>query len=1391
MPELGQTNFSAGWTPSSDSRNAPENGLLRMDNVTLDEEGVLTSIRGEASASENFGQEVRNLWSKRIFKGSTRYYRYAHLADGSVVSTSGGESDLTHPRQILTGGNEFIAAFGNSGEYALICSGEKKVKDDGATDPPKNLGIEKPTAAPTILAVPNNKIDLTDNYASFGIIAEDTGKQGTIVSAVNESISVRTNIDNRRAIIRSGGAFDFGNFSGGEKVDPYDKFEIRIAGSKEALYTYVTISFLTTPRPDPYNPNDLISNFNYTFVIEGNNVVQDFSILRSDFTPQVYEGSVLTWTDIKQIEITVSTSSSSETDEIRINQGRFITYKGNLSGTYQWVQVNGYKHPNSNKVSVSPVGIETDPIQLNNQRAKITPQLPTTWGDDTNVIWIFRREIKTFDSYYRSAVREDISQFEDTQTDRQIIGRVGPIERIDDDRTIIPVRIDWFVEHPPDNIIGIEGPYFGRTVYLTEDKIYLSRIDDPDCIDVRYTFDVSGNSSERNLWVTQVGDSRLEIGTNVDIYSLSGTMRSFEDGTIDALLRPYGVDSPPISRRVTSYEDNTIYMSKEGWRVLQGGSSLLITGQTSALYQERDLHGFSQIFVAADQSRRYDCCVSRSKLYCIVHHDLNTSNPLGRERTLLVYDFAQKYWRATDKIPTCLWAEEHGIVLAGFGNSYSSLDRPAQYALPNVSILVRSAFVYGGSPNNRKDVETLKIYADTNSQDVSVFLRVDGIDTLYSVGTLNTSGPSLRTFDIENIAGIPKGKSYSLELSAENLTTTFKLFYWNINFSPRPEQKNYQRVPPTNFGVAGRKRFYDLPFSLDTLGNNVEVSPVLDGVALTPQNFTGSGKGKEFFTIAFPEEVIGHELGLELRSNGDGVFEFYEMIQPRHTELLPDLQKFFHIPFTNLGTPGKKRFIRFAFVIDTRGNTLKFTPTVDGVSYAPMSFSTPRKQTVVYYFTENVEGVDIGALIEGGQFFEFYDIDYDETAFEKLPTPTKYIYTCSDLDQQARKRLERFSVVLNTRGGSVRFTAFLDGVAQSPVYFNSGDNKKTHSQYFSSALTFVNLCWELKSMDDIPFEYFGFLQPERLEVLPEPVKFLPIPATNLGNDKRKRFITYAIVIDTFGADCTLTLYTNENMVDSSTFSTTGKQTYIHYFTSETLGTDIRAELSCDIPFEFYELNFDETISEVLPAPAKYLVIPPSNLGIAAKKRLRTIPFVIHTRGGSVRFTPSVDGTNVASSDHTTTEKRTVLHYATTDLFGIDYGGVLESLDDTPFEFYGLERPENVQTLPVGKKYDQVGPLEVYREAWLRSFETRIVATGTSITYEVFAEDVSLYTGTINTTADVDKTYKVDIPKSIRGTIFRIEFSSADVFHRYHTYMRYKESGGQTEQQVAKFGSDEI
>jgi hypothetical protein len=107
----------------------------------------------------------------------------------------------------------------------------------------------------------------------------------------------------------------------------------------------------------------------------------------------------------------------------------------------------------------------------------------------------------------------------------------------------------------------------------------------------------------------------------------------------------------------------------------------------------------------------------------------------------------------------------------------------------------------------------------------------------------------------------------------------------------------------------------------------------------------------------------------------------------------------------------------------------------------------------------------------------------------------------------------------------------------------------------------------------------------------------------------------------------------------------------------------------------------------------------------------------------------------------------------------------------------------VEILPVGKKFDQVGPLELDRLGKLTGFRVRLLHTSTSLPFKIYMNDVEVWAGTIPTVANVLKTYEVmRVPKTLSGTSMRIEFGPSEVFHRYWVKARFNISGNSTNNQ---------
>lgn len=476
-----------------------------------------------------------------------------------------------------------------------------------------------------------------------------------------------------------------------------------------------------------------------------------------------------------------------------------------------------------------------------------------------------------------------------------------------------------------------------------------------------------------------------------------------------------------------------------------------------------------------------------------------------------------------------------------------------------------------------------------------------------------------------------------------------------------------------------------------------------------PYSFVGNFTTNGLTTVYFPLNnfTLGFRYSLRIvdsatESNASTpsllIFKLYEATieyDPR-----PEQLDYLRIQPSNLGTISRKRMVNYAIVIDTLGNTITLTPFIDnsntGILPLNRQFSTPAKQTYIYYFTQEQIGTDINAILSGG-VFEFYSLNEQEIISEKMPVPCEFlVIPNNDYGSPNRKRHSSYKFQINTRGVPVIFTPKLDGVFLAPT----------------------------------------------------------------------------------------------------TYTTTEKRIVEYFFDSDTIAREIGGTLATTVdgsPFEFYGVITPQKIEE-LPPRLTYYRIPNDNLGVAARKRVRTIPLIIDTYGQSVTFNPIVDGVDpgIEPAVFTTTGKTTVLYYFPNDSFGIDYGGELISDSDQPFEFYGLGDIEKVEVLPVGKTYDQLGPVRFDKIGKIFAIRIRLIDTGNGgIPLTLYGDadptdptyDSGMYNFEIPTYTYVDYVYEYQFPKSINTDILRISLGNVGLpFHRYDCQIKVSMSGMESDSQ---------
>ncbi len=203
-----------------------------------------------------------------------------------------------------------------------------------------------------------------------------------------------------------------------------------------------------------------------------------------------------------------------------------------------------------------------------------------------------------------------------------------------------------------------------------------------------------------------------------------------------------------------------------------------------------------------------------------------------------------------------------------------------------------------------------------------------------------------------------------------------------------------------------------------------------------------------------------------------------------------------------------------------------------------------------------------------------------------------------------------------------------------------------------------------------------------------------------------------------------------------------------------------------------------------PEPVTYTIAPWVDAG-PRKKRIRVWPVTVDSLGNEVSIVPYVDGVAQEALVETTSYPQTLLYQFTEDVFGIDYAISIHGCE--VFELYKIHPPEGVQTLPIAKRFDQVGSIEFFRYGKIKSFVVRLIAFEASaaqsldIPYTVFFEDNETETGVITCQTGKEDTFKVNVRKTTAGQIVRIEFGPTEFnFHRFYVHIQVAVAGQDTE-----------
>ncbi len=1201
MSNLTREQFVSGWTPCVDPTNGSPDGLVRMDNCKLDKLGALTLSRGFANVSPLFPGFVHSLWARQI---TNVKHRFVGISTGDVLHDNGSN---TYGDTILTGGNPARARFAGILGSVFVASGGKKKKFDGTTT--WNWGVETPTSE--VGCVINNQptfdVSNADGGGNFSTWSAPEGQ-----NLVNSSTYAQadTDSDTLRVILASNyGTKDFTAWPGGALSTNDDTFSMVVRIGETTNLERVRIEFLlgavsdlATGNAQDYYWFEWVHDVSNVEFVEGVNAYTKLTAKRSAFQKQGTDND-LTWANVGAVRVTFIFSSATEANLVEHLEWSGSS-KGPLNTPTDYVQIN----VRDNGVYLAKSGISTLFSQqraCSNASATITPV--ATSDPQVTHQWFFRRggTILTFSRVGVLNISSGIYTSTDGTT-QSLSG--GAFEDTCPDSAIQLLNIlaninTTSMADLADEIFSIvDEAYFERLICVTQTEVWLSERLNPDAIEFRLK--ISGDKTESLFWITKVADTQLAIGTSKDRYVLNGRLISLPDFTLDAQIASVGEKHPPIGLEFALDSGSIIYLASDGIRITRGNSSELLSSNLNLLFRDEACFGIQPVQIFTNALAVYPITIYKGQVLA--------SLPLGDgSRQLIIYDLLLKYWRLWECNPICLYVEEDGTLLGGFGTptDYYVKELDTGDTIDTVGgtgqsqrVFIQTVWDANQQPRNRKDGFTLKLKLDTGNQDVQIYLSGDNGGFVF-IGTVSPNGLTDISLDIfaplTEIHGL--AFRYALRITSDRVLRTFNLAGFSIEYAERPEQLTALRLLPTNLGSYSRKRFTNFAFVIDTLGNSVEFEPSIDLLNVESVE-TFIHLGKLTYIYYFHEEQEGTDIGGLIRAVGSentsypGVFEYYGInLEEIVSEKLPVPVKWLRIPNNDYGIPNRKRHSSYKFQINTRGGEVRFTPIIDGTSYAPLLFTTSAKRTVEYFFSVDTIGIDIGGILE--------------------------------------------------------------------------------------------------SVDDIPFEYYGVIKPQEIEVLPPRLKEFRIPENNLGH--------------------------------------------------------------------------------------------------AARKRVRTIPMEINTNGSDVIFTPIVDLIPGTPTTLNTPVRQTTFHYFTNDSFGVDYSGELVGTE--PFEFYGLRKPELVEVLPVGKKFDQVGPLHLSRIGKVIGFRLRVIAQGTSLPWKLIMQDQEIAEGTLVTVPDVDDVYEEEwITKHRLGVISRFTLGPTSVpFHRYYIEFLINYGGNDTQMKVLKVANPEL
>jgi hypothetical protein len=890
MPEqIVQDSFNEGWIASSSEQadfGRASTGLLRMDNVTLDEKGSVR-IANRSGAEGSITAAINSIFSAYV---NNRKLRYLYDALGNLYRNYGAAvSKTVYDLLIGSGGTTLKCAFINALGHTIALAGALQFKDRGDIQWP--LTIPQP-AVPILSNGSGTDISL-QNLDGSGDYTNWASVESSAFDSSGTTITFTPSLTTNRAIVQTvfSALVDTTDFGFGTGFDtPQDLIAFNFECDDPNQLSYFKIELICTDPStgitDEYWAELDYSNF-FTNTNPNNPYVPSTPFTISPGLPmgieinrgsfiRVGSNTALSMATIKAVRFTVGvfTATNFGFDTQIVRSGAI-----NSAQSYVAVELNDTGQFVQYSIASAEADISGSPNFIQVSRA-------SACNAQCNEIRVYRNNLVLgqFIEIHRESGAYGFTPttFLDTLTDDAALAAAA----IDSDKIL-----NFYRTQLPTDIIG--AIYFAsRVVYLTSSSFFPSFQLDLGSYDSRFTYELTGTNSEQCLFIVKLSVGTFIVATTVDFYQVSGTFAltsiTNPDGTVittqDVNVLPLGISDPAVSSSFIELEGSILYMSAIGLRSLANGSSTLLNTSVDLLFRNETRYGIPPVSLGVPGTNLVGMASSGNRIYIA----LPFSDGLRRimVSTFNAPDPAElrggSYWRLLTESTLCLNREQDGTVICGDSDgTVTSLEGSFTGSLP---VYFETQYVYGQQPASAKTLGSLLIFIDTGN--TALNLTVNGLTETGAVLSYTTTITSngLTVVAVDPHDTLVDCIAFQLVLSGT--VPYFELGYIIYEIiQDYPPLTFYQLIPFTNFGKDTLKKLAKWGFMVNPLGHVVTAKVTADGAVVVSDVLTPNPQGIQTMFWNNVADLAALDWQLEVTCSGG--MRFFKFMNPDILQVYP------------------------------------------------------------------------------------------------------------------------------------------------------------------------------------------------------------------------------------------------------------------------------------------------------------------------------------------------------------------------------------------------------------------------------------------------------------------------------------------------------------------------